>query len=502
MRIGIDLGTTRTIVAGGDRGNYPVLTVPDPDGDPQDHVPSVIALDGDRLVHGHAAVRAAQDGAPHLRSFKRLLADPEAHPGMMVRIGSRELPLLDLLTGFLAAVRAALPAEVVGRGDGTVPAAVSVPAHAHSAQRVMTLEAFRRAGFEVLCLLNEPSAAGFEFSHRQARSLTARRTRIAVYDLGGGTFDASLLETDGTRHEVLDSVGIARIGGDDVDVLLAELALRGTGTSLEDLDPAPRAALLEEARGAKERIAPQTRRILVERPETVSDQPALIPVEELYAAAAPLVDRTIEEIAPLVGALDRDSALAGIHLVGGATALPLVPRMLRERFGRRVHRSPYPAASTAIGLAIAADPDAGVTLTDRLSRGLGVFREREAGGGVAFDPILTRDAPLPESGVRTVTRRYRAAHDLGWFRVVEHGAVDAAGEPRGDLVPYADVLFPFDPALQHLDGETLLGRPVRRREDGPEVEEVYTVHPSGIVGLRITDLDTGHSREYGLAQRG
>src|SRR5690606_12493339 len=216
--------------------------------------------------------------------------------------------------------------------------------------------------------------------------------------------------------------------------------------------------------------------------------------------SAPLVTRTLELMEPLVGELDQDSAIAGVYLVGGGSGLPLVGRMLRERYGRRVHRSAHPAASTAIGLAIAADPDSGFTMTDRLSPGFGVFREARAGGGVVFDPIFTGDAALPEEGRSIVTRRYRAAHNLGWFRFVEHAAVDAAGEPRGDLIPYAEVLFPFDPALQTSTAD-LTAVPVERRADGPEIEESYTVDPAGIVTVHLTDLSTGFSRSYGLLRR-
>ncbi|WP_422116088.1 Hsp70 family protein [Brachybacterium sp. UNK5269] len=493
MRIGIDIGTTRTIAAGVDRGNYPVLSFLDPDGDAHDHFPSVIALVGDRLVHGFSAERAARAGAPHLRSFKRLLGDPAAHPGTTVELGGRSLLLLDLLTEFLIAVRAALPvtAEQV---------AVSVPAHAHSAQRIMTLEAFRRAGFEVIAMVNEPSAAGFEYTHRQGRSLTARRSRIAVYDLGGGTFDGSLLEADGTSHAVLDTRGENRLGGDDFDQVLADLALEKAGLRAEDLGADALAALREQSRTAKESLVPQSRRVMVELPEELDREPVVLAVEDFYAAAAPLVTRTLELMEPLVGELDQDSAIAGVYLVGGGSGLPLVGRMLRERYGRRVHRSAHPAASTAIGLAIAADPDSGFTMSDRLSRGFGVFRESRAGEGVAFDPIFTRDAALPEEGRSIVTRRYRAAHNLGWFRFVEHAAVDAAGEPRGDLIPYAEVLFPFDPALQ-TSAADLTAVPVERRADGPEIEESYTVDPAGIVTVHLTDLSTGFSRSYGLLRR-
>ncbi|MGO1228116.1 MAG: Hsp70 family protein [Brachybacterium sp.] len=493
MRIGIDVGTTRTIAAGADRGNYPVLSFQDPDGDPHDHFPSVIALDGDALVHGFEAERAARAGAPHLRSFKRLLGDPTTHPGTMVELGGREFALLDLLTGYLSAVRTALPVPV-----GEV--AVSVPAHAHSAQRVMTLEAFRRAGIDVIAMINEPSAAGFEYTHHQSRSLTSRRTRIAVYDLGGGTFDSSLVEADGASHVVLGSRGENRLGGDDFDEVLAELALERAGIRHEDLSAAQHAALREECREAKERLTPQTRRVMVEI--SAEQDPVILPVDDFYAAAAPLVERTLEVMAPLVGALDTDSGIAGIYLVGGGSGLPLVARLLRERFGRRVHRSPYPAASTAIGLAIAVDPDADVTLTDRLSRGIGVFREADSGEGVTFDQVLTPEAPLPQTGSTSVTRHYTAAHNLGWFRYVEHPALDDAGEPRGDLVPFADVLFPFDPALRELGAAELAAVTVERREGGPEIEETYTVDTAGIVTVRITDLSSGFSREHGLARRG
>ena len=145
MRIGIDMGTTRTIAAGVDRGNYPVLSFTDPDGDEHAHFPSVIAEVDGRLVHGFEAERAARAGAPHLRSFKRPLGDPDTHPGTTVRLGGREHLLLDLVTAYLTAVREALPVPV-----GQV--AASVPAHAHSAQRIMTLEAFRRAGIDVVAL--------------------------------------------------------------------------------------------------------------------------------------------------------------------------------------------------------------------------------------------------------------------------------------------------------------------------------------------------------------
>lgn len=490
MLLGIDFGTTRTIVAGVDRGNYPVLGFVDSDGDAQDYFPCVVADLGAELAYGFDAVAAAQAGAPFVRSFKRLLGEPTTNPGTPITVGDRTLPLLDVISGFLGALHSALP-------PGADRAVVSVPAHAHRGQRFMTLEAFRRAGFDVIAMVNEPSAAGFEFTHRQPRSVTSRRTQVLVYDLGGGTFDASLIQADGSSHAVLGSVGVNRLGGDDFDAVLAEVALAATGRTADDLSPASYAELVEECRDAKERLSPQSRRIALE----VDGDPVVLAVDDFYTAAAGLIEQTLVAIEPLLGSAEDPapaSSVAGIYLVGGASGLPLVPRVLRERFGRRVHRSPYPAASTAIGAAIAADPESGFTLSDRLSRRFGVFREGDRGQRLHLDPIFGPDDLLPNSAVTSVTRRYVAAHNVGWFRYVEYATIDQSGEPRGDLVPYAEVVFPFDPALRgRRDIEAV---PVRRCDNGPLIEETYTIDANGIVAVRISDLTTGYSQEYGLTR--
>ncbi|PFG40730.1 chaperone protein HscA [Georgenia soli] len=509
MHLGVDLGTTRTIVALADRGNYPVVSFLDEDGDAHENFPSVVAAEDGELVHGFEALAAARRGAPLLRSFKRALADPDVGAGTLLTVGDLEVPLLDLLTGYLSAVRTALrtrsnlsdAVDAVALDDGVpLRAVVAVPAHAHGAQRFLTLEAFRRAGFEVLALVNEPSAAGFEYTHHRGGTISSRRTRVVVYDLGGGTFDASLVDVEGHRHAVLGSNGLNRLGGDDFDEVLARCVLEtaapgaAAARSLEDLGRLERDDLLDRCREAKERIAPQSRRVVVE----VGDTDVSVPVDTFYARATPLVEATVEAMRPLLGGLDDAAGLtdvAGIYLVGGASGLPLVPRLLRERFGRRVHRSPHPSASTAIGLAIAADDEAGFTLSDRLSRGFGVFRERSGGAAVSFDPILGADTALPEREGVVAVRRYRAAHNLGWYRFVECAGIDDDGEPRGDVVPFADVLFPFDPALR--DGRDLRDVTVERRE-GCLVEERYLVDANGMVEVQITDLDTRYTQRHAI----
>ncbi len=492
MKLGIDLGTTRTIVAIVDRGNYPVVSFTDADGDAVDHVPSVVARRGDDLVFGFEAERAASEGALLVRSFKRELASGGIVGQTTIDVDGRRFGLLEVVTGFLATLAhelrtssniAALLAE-----DEPLEAVVAVPAHAHSAQRFLTLEAFRRAGFHVLGMLNEPSAAGFEFTHRQPRSVNSRRTRVVVYDLGGGTFDASLVRVDDLSHEVVSSVGINRLGGDDFDDVLARLARREVGSRVE-LTARERGALLDECRVAKENLAPQSKRIALE----VGHAPVVVDVADFYAEATPLVEASLDALEPLLGGLDGEqleaAEVAGIYLVGGASSLPLVARVLRERFGRRVHRSPHPAASTAIGLAIAADETSGFHLTDRLSRGFGVFREWDSGSQLAFDPILDRDQRTSPDDTVVVRRQYRPVHNIGVFRFLEYSTLGASGQPTGDVVPLGEFLYPFDRSLR--DVADLGGVAIERTDEGPLVEETYVIDRHGIVTAAITDVEAG-----------
>ncbi|MBO3142804.1 Hsp70 family protein [Dermatophilus congolensis] len=507
MTLGIDFGTTRTIVAYADRGNYPVVSFFDADDEPHCHFPSVVADTSDGLVYGFAALEAAADGARLTRSFKRLLASPDVFAATPVCIGDREVPLIDVLTGYAQALREALAtkssiaADVSAGGPGMLDTVLAVPAHAHGPQRYLTLEAFRAAGFTATGMVNEPSAAGFEFTHGQSRTLNSRRSRVVVYDLGGGTFDASLVNADGTDHQVMDSTGLNTVGGDDFDAGLARCAMRAAGRTREELGAKVYAQLLEDCRDAKEHLSPQSKRIPLE----VDGAAVTVTVADFYEEVAPLVKKTIQAMAPLVGGLDHealtDSEVAGIYLVGGASGLPLVPRLVKAQFGRRVFRSPYPAASTAIGLAIAADEGAGYSLSDRLSRGFGVFREGDGGRQVSFDPLVDRSVLVDRHSDVSVSRTYRAAHNAGWFRFVEYGTLDEFGGPRGQIVPFAEVVFPFDAALQAMENESpgsVAAVPVERTEIGPLIEERYTIDRHGIVSVTLSDQDTGFSRTYEL----
>lgn len=470
MRFGIDFGTTRTVIAAVDRGNYPVVSVADTFGDSRDYIPTILGRSGDRLVAGWDAVPLDAKA----RSFKRLLSAPGTNDDTPVRIGDDEYPLGYVLDVFAGEVVRQLREQFE---TDEIEVVLGVPANSHSAQRLMTLAAFTKAGATVVGMVNEPSAAAFEYTHRHAKTLNTKRRAIIVYDLGGGTFDCTLMRIEDHEHHVEKTLGIPRLGGDDFDEVLANLALSKLGRSEDVFGARARQRILDEARTAKESLKPQSKRMVLE----IGDDDCVMPVEDYYEAATALVDQTFSALLPLIGDSESltDTDIAGIYLVGGASALPLIPRLLRERYGHRVHRSPLPTASTAIGLAIAADPESDFLLRDKVSRGIGVFRERDHGADVTFDTVL--EAGLEEQ--HSAERRYWAAHNVGWFRYVEF----SAGSPE-DLSVLAEVLVPFDPALRHLSQEELAKVPVQRWPDGypwPEVVETISMDSNGIASIRI-----------------
>jgi molecular chaperone DnaK (HSP70) len=502
-KVGIDFGTTHVVVALLDRGNYPIVAF-----DALNAIPSLVAADGQgQLRFGVAAAEVAADpGWTVLRSFKRLLF--EAGPETEVTLGERSFRLLDLLVGFFTELRRVL-CEESNAGLETrdrIVAAVSVPANASSGQRFLTLEAYQRAGFEVAALVNEPSAAGFEYAHRHRRSINSRREHVLVYDLGGGTFDASLIRMDGRRNEVVSCAGLSRLGGDDFDQAVLEHVLRAT--KLLPLGERAHAALADECRRAKEAVGPNTRRFVVDL-GALGAGAVSFPIEEIFQVCQPLVDRSLETMEMALQDPGRAPStqigiedLAGIYVVGGASAFPPVYRSLRERYGtHRVHRSPHPFGATAIGLAILLDHHAGFVLQDQLTHHFGVWRDAEAGRFVSFDVLFPKGTSLPgpQDPPLEVVRRYRAAHNLGHFRFVECARVEE-GKPNGEMVPWDEIRFPFESALRNrADFDTI---PVSRYETlGPEVEERYLCFGTGLIEVTLTSLADGFSRRFALARR-
>jgi actin-like ATPase involved in cell morphogenesis len=504
MKLGVDFGTTRIVVASADRGNFPLVSFEAPDGSTPDWFPSLVAVNGAKRRYGWDAWSAQSDEDwTVLRSVKRLLE--AAGPQTIIEIGQHRLVLMEVLIGLAISLKQALLSSNLELSPNEpLEVVLGVPAHANSNQRFLTVEAFRLAGFDVLGVLNEPSAASIEFGHRKRNGNSGRET-ILVYDLGGGTFDASLVVMDENIHHVVATEGIPTLGGDDFDHLLADMALDRAGIDLAGRDFIAAAAwfrLLEECRLKKEALNPNSRRITIELESlNASVSSTEISVDDYYEAARPFVEETLAAAEDLLDRHRQDSFEA-LYLTGGGSELPLVARVLRERFGRRVRRSAFTRSATAIGLAIQAGMPDAYRLSEQLSRFFGVWREADSGSRITFDPLFPRGMQLPVPGCPPleVRRRYTPVHNVGHFRFLEctHRAED--GAPDGEITIWDRICFPFDPALasrHNLESEQVLHCPEAPRQS---MEELYQCDSSGAIAVTISNLTAGYSRTYRLGR--
>ncbi len=502
MKLGVDFGTNRTVVAAADRGNYPLVSFDASDGSTSDWFPSLVAVrEQDRRYGWEAWDKQADSAWTVVRSIKRLLE--KAGPRTVLDLGEQHVNLSELLQGFTRALETALRESSNLRCKAGEPFEIvlGVPAHANSNQRFLTVEAFRSAGFHVLGVLNEPSAASIEFGHRQAK--TSRET-ILVYDLGGGTFDASLVTLDDNVHHVIASEGIPAIGGDDFDHALAELALDAAGISHESRNALSAAAwfrLLEECRCKKEALNPNSRRIVIELEHVHPDWATThILVADFYEAARPLVEETLAAAEEL---LTRHSGeFEALYITGGGSELPLVARVLRERFGRRVRRSTFTRSATAIGLAIQADQPETYRLSEKLARFFGVWREADAGARIVFDPLFPKGASLPPAGDAplAIRRSYTPVHNIGHFRFLECSHRSTDGAPNGEVNLWDEIRFPFDPELETYAELAKLQVSYSPEARSQCIEEIYECDSSGSIAVTIANRHSGYSRDFRLGR--
>jgi molecular chaperone DnaK (HSP70) len=508
MRLGIDFGTTRTVVVAEQNGNYPICTFTWK-GELKEYIPSLVAIkDGDLYFGWEAAEHLDDPGVRALRSIKRLTG--RLSPEDPVDLGPGcSMSMMDLMTSFLSHVKRMildhgnLPIEEKSR----IGVMAATPANANSNQRYITLEAFKRAGFPLLGAMNEPSAGAVEFLHRYLRNLGPRSPKkyLVVYDLGGGTFDTSVVGIAEQGHTVLSHEGIAELGGDDFDEIILELVLEAIGVSRRDLSSTDQVRLLEECRERKEGLSANTKKMVVDPGAVLQGMaPVVMETKEIYERSGPLIQKTLEAVDHIIRDVstaginpDDPRSLAAIYLVGGSVSFPPVVRLLRELYGSKVKISPFPHASTAIGLAIAADPECGVKIIETTSRHFGVWREQER--NKVFDPILLKDRQIdPSTGRIKITRTYRPMHNIGLLRYLECTALGKEGEPEGDIGIWRDVYFPYDPELKDL--KDLAEVPVEKRPDlsSQGVSETYEYGPEGIIRVEIQNETSGYRRLFTL----
>jgi molecular chaperone DnaK (HSP70) len=228
----------------------------------------------------------------------------------------------------------------------------------------------------------------------------------------------------------------------------------------------------------------------------------VIQVSDYYERLAPMVDRTLEALDIALGRLgvEQGDSVGVIYLVGGACELPCVARRVRDRHGRKVKRSPYPFSATAVGLAVAADRRDEIEVHERFTRHFGVWREAEAGHRIVFDPIFSKDTPLPglTDPPLVSTRTYTPAHNIGHFRYLECSRVTPDEQPTGDLNPWDQVYFPMDPDLRkkrRLEGMAVEHTPVA---PGQSIEERYVCDARGVIKVTIANRSAGYRRSFTL----
>jgi molecular chaperone DnaK (HSP70) len=223
-----------------------------------------------------------------------------------------------------------------------------------------------------------------------------------------------------------------------------------------------------------------------------------VPVADFYDRCRPLLEESIAITSRLAAAADVDV----LYVTGGGSELPLVARMLREEFGRKVKRSEYTRSATAIGLAIQAGATSGYALREVFTRNFGVWRERDGGNSMVFDPIFPAGTRLPAAGEPPlrVIREYTPAHNVGHFRYLEASAIEDLGGPSGDIAVWDEILFPFDPSLARK--AALDAVPVQRSSavGGQRIEESYACDAAGGVAVTIRNLTSDYEREFRLGK--
>lgn len=518
-RLGIDFGTTNTVVVCSDRGRYPVVPHVTDTAIGQvvrDVFPSLLAFDhetGEFLFGPEAERCATRPGGPQrysvIRSIKRLLRDyvGGGRFGHHVHPGGFDTAVV--LTGFAAALRASILRSGLFPEDELLEAAITWPANANGAQRHVTRTCFRDAGFQVIATLNEPTAAAIEYADRavsgnrtQARQL---RATVVIFDFGGGTFDASLVRIEGTDFTVLDTAGIETLGGDDLDAVLADLFAEALGLAPADLSPLQRDLLLRHACQQKESISTGTVRTLTLTPADIGlrGSPVGVPVSTYFDRLRGVVTPAIETAWQLAtgraaqdAGVDPDS-IDALYLVGGSSKLPLVRLLLAARFAHaRLVMTDKPFTATAMGAAIHSAE--ALTLRDILSRHFGVIRLADHGRREYFAPIFPAGQRLPARGEPPVelSVEYSPRHNIGHLRYLECASVDPRGTPVLGVRNWSDVFFPYDPAIPVERPVALADIAAREDLAWQTVSETYSCDSDGVISVRLRRASDGRTRTY------
>ena len=470
--IGIDLGTTNSCVAVMEGKEATVI----PNSEGSRTTPSVVAFskDGERLVGNIAKRQAVANHARTVSSIKR-----EMGTDYKVKIDDKEYTPQEISAMILSKLKADAEAYL---GQKVTQAVITVPAYFSDSQRQATKDAGKIAGLEVLRIINEPTAAALAYGLDKEEN---KNQKILIYDLGGGTFDVSILEIGDGVFEVLATNGNTRLGGDDFDQRIMDYVVdQFKKDNCIDLskDPAAMQRIKEAAEKAKIELSGVTK-TSISLPFITADQngPKHIDMELTKAKfnemTADLVEKTVgPTMAALKDAGLKASDLAKVILVGGSTRIPAVIDKVKEITGKDPYKGINPDECVAIGAAIQAGVLAGdvkdVLLLDVTPLSLGI----ETLGGICTK-LIERNTTIPtkKSQIFSTATDNQTSVEIHVLQGEREFAKDNKTLGRFSLVGIA-------PAPRGV----------------PQIEVTFDIDANGIVSVSAVDKATNKSQSITL----
>ncbi|WP_406615709.1 molecular chaperone DnaK [Mycoplasmopsis hyopharyngis] len=461
--LGIDLGTTNSCVSIIENGQPVVLE----NLNGKRTTPSVVSFKNGEVTVGEVAKRQIETNPDAIASIKRLMGTSKT-----VHANGRDYKPEEISALILEHLKAYAEKKI---GKTVSKAVITVPAYFDNAQREATKNAGRIAGLEVMRIINEPTAAALAFGVDK----TDKNLKVLVYDLGGGTFDVSILELEGGTFEVLSTSGDNNLGGDDWDNEIVKWLIEKIKSEHKydaSKNKMAMARLKEAAEKAKIDLSSQSVATISLPFLAVAETGEPINVEfelkrsEFEKMTAPLVERTRKPIADaLAEAKLKIKDLDEVLLVGGSTRIPAVQELVEKVLGKKPNHTVNPDEVVSMGAAIQGGVLAGeisdVLLLDVTPLTLGI----ETAGGIST-PLIDRNTTIPVTKSQVFTTAADNQTEVT-IRVVQ-GERPMARDNK-------------------LLGQFNLGGIRRARKGEPQIEVSFSIDVNGITKVTAKDVDTG-----------